>query len=317
MESRNLTGKRLSFRRTRKVSRGQAIVEFALILPLLVLFMLLALDFGRVFFGWVALNNATRIAANEAGFHPEAWKGLGNASLQSIYRQQVVNDMEAINCAPPGGGSWTPAKIPTPTFVNVAGTFSSDPYEVGDHAQVRLACNFSFLTPLVGDIVGNPLTIVAIAEFPVKGGEIKGIPIGGAVPTPTPPPCPNKIVPALVGQTVAAARSAWTNAGFTGAFSPSVGFDTETVTAQTTSPASSPGACLVATATVSVAHQLSCTAPQLVGQTASAGGPLFTLAGFTGTYRIDRPPNNDYTIGSQSLVGGQVYLCSSSITVFK
>jgi TadE-like protein len=308
---------KLPFRRNREISRGQAIVEFALILPLLLLFLLLALDFGRVFFGWVALNNAARIAANEAGFHPEAWQGTGNLTLQNIYRQQVANDMASINCVPPGGGSWTPAKVPDPTFVNVPGTFSSGPYDIGDHSNVRLVCNFSFLTPLVGAIVGNPLTIVAVAEFPVKGGQINGVPIGGAVPTPTPGGCSDKIVPNLVGQTVAAARAAWTLAGFTGAFSPSSGSNAETVTTQTTSPLpSSPGACLVATASVSVTHQASCTAPQLVGLKTSQGGGLFSGTGFTGTYTINRPPANDYFIGSQSLVGGQIYLCSSSITVF-
>jgi hypothetical protein len=109
---------------------------------------------------------------------------------------------------------------------------------------------------------------------------------------------------------------AWTNAGFSGAFNPGIGFDADTVTAQTTSPVSSPGGCLVATATVTVTHQLQCTAPQLIGLTASAGQAPFIVAGFTGTYTIDRPPNSNYSIGSQSLVGGQVYVCSSSITVF-
>jgi TadE-like protein len=307
---------KLPWRRHKTSSRGQALVEFALMLPLLILVLLLAIDFGRVFFGWVALNNASRIAASEAGFHPEAWKGTGNVLLQDIYQQQVVDDMNAINCeAPGGGGAWTKADVPGPVFKDVPGTFSTDPYEVGDHAQVRLACNFSFLTPLVGSIVGDPLTIVATSEFPVKGGEIKGIPIGG--PPPPPVVCTNKIVPTLVGQSVQAARAAWTGAGFTGSFNPASGFDLETVTAQVTSPASSPGGCLVATASVSVATQTACITPQLVGLKSSAGSSAFFSAGFTGTYTINRPPSNDYLIGSQSLVGGQVYLCNSSIKVFK
>ena len=32
-------------------------VEFALIMPLLVLLLVMAIDFGRVFFGWVALDD--------------------------------------------------------------------------------------------------------------------------------------------------------------------------------------------------------------------------------------------------------------------
>ena len=309
---------KLPLRHAREKSRGQAIVEFALILPILVLMLLLAIDFGRVFFGWVALNNAARIAASEAGFHPDAWKAPGNATLQASYRAEVVADMNAINCAPTSGGSWTPAQIPDPTFVNnAAGSFSSDPYEVGDHANVTLACNFSFLTPLVGAIVGQPMLIGASAEFPVKGGQINGIPVQPPPPPPPPPACSGKItVPNMVGQSVSAARTAWTTAGFTGAFSPAAGFDSETVTGQTTNPASAPGDCIVATATVTVTHQLQCTAPQLIGLSASAGQIPYVVAGFTGTYTIDRPPMSDYTIGSQSLVGGQVYVCSSNMTVF-
>jgi hypothetical protein len=199
----------------------------------------------------------------------------------------------------------------------MAGSFSTDPYEIGDHAQVTLNCEFGFLTPFLGQIVGNPMNIAALAEFPVKTGEIDGIPVG--VPVPTVASCPGSsaIVPNMVGQPLAAARSAWTAAGFTGAFTPASGNDTNIVTGQTTSPASSPGDCIAKTATVTVTFQQPCKAPQLVALKASAGQSVFTGAGFTGTYTIHRPPNNDYNIGSQSLVGGQEYLCSSSITVFK
>ena len=38
-------------------SRGQSLVEFALVLPMILLLMLIAIDFGRVFLGWVGLNN--------------------------------------------------------------------------------------------------------------------------------------------------------------------------------------------------------------------------------------------------------------------
>jgi hypothetical protein len=307
---------KLPFRRRTPATRGQALVEFALILPLLVLLLLLAIDFGRVFFGWVGLNNAARIAANEAGFHPTAWDATPNTSLQDIYRQQVIDDMQAINCAPPGGGTWDVGDIPDPEFIDITGT--ADPYELGDHTKVTLNCGFTFITPFLGNFVGNPLTVAAVAEFPVKGAEVLGLPVGGVVPTPTPGSCAEAIVPTLVGQPVSAARAAWTNAGFTGAFDPPSGSDDDTVTGQTTNPASGFGDCLVTSASVTVTHEPSCEMPQLVGLKSSAAeGPFRNPGGFTGTFTIDRPPSNDYDVGSQSLVGGQRYLCSSSVTVFK
>jgi hypothetical protein len=225
---------KLPLRRRREKSRGQALVEFALILPILALLMLLAVDFGRVFYGWVALNNATRIAANQAAFDPAAWIAPVNATDQASYRQKVVNDMLAINCAPLGGGTWTVAKIPDPVFINKTGT--ADAHEIGDYALVEMKCNFTFLTPLVGNIMGNPMTIGAKSEFAIRGGMINGVPIATAipVPTPTPTPVPTPVptatptpsptpaptaVPCVVPQLSALkvlpnGRSAWTTAGF-------------------------------------------------------------------------------------------------------
>ena len=59
--------------------RGQALVEFALVLPLLALLLVMALDFGRVFFGWVALQNAARIGANYAGHTPNLLSHRGRS----------------------------------------------------------------------------------------------------------------------------------------------------------------------------------------------------------------------------------------------
>jgi Flp pilus assembly protein TadG len=304
---------KLPFRRRGNRTRGQALVEFALILPILALFLMLALDFGRVFFGWVALNNASRIAANAAAVHPDAWNGSGNpnaADWQAQYRQSVANDLNSINCDAPGhSGAWLATDIPNPTFVNVTGTAS--PYENGDHAQVKLICDFHFLTPLVGNILGNPLVIAATSEFPVRGAEINGLALNQG--------CNGAIVPNLVGETVAVARSTWTSAGFlSGTFSPASGSDTDTVTVQTTSPVSTPGQCLPTNSSVTVTHVAAggqCSMPQMVGQKVNSAQSAFTAAGFTGTFTITRPPQGNYDVTSQSLVGGQSYACSTGVTV--
>ena len=57
--------RRLSpFRRTtRRHSRGQGIVEFALILPILLTFLGVAIDFARIYQVWITLQGATRDAA--------------------------------------------------------------------------------------------------------------------------------------------------------------------------------------------------------------------------------------------------------------
>lgn len=280
-------------RRTRPQSRGQAMVEFAIILPVLALLLVMAIDFGRVFFGWVGVHNAARIAANAAASDPDAWEPPGQAGGKNAYRLAVLNDLRSLNCTPPasldadGDGAWDLTEIPDPVFENRSTSFSAALYEVGDQAVATIPCSFQVITPLAGAIVGNPVDIVATAEFMVRSGVINGIPTG---PAPPPASCVDKVVPNLVGMSVAAARTAWANAGFTGAFSPATGSDTDIVTAQTTTPSSSPNDCLVSTASVVVTHAPStaCTAPDvsvpnLVGLTVDQARSTWS-ADFTGTF---------------------------------
>jgi hypothetical protein len=316
------TSMKLPFRRHRAVSRGQALVEFALILPILVMLLLLAIDFGRVFFGWVGINNASRIAANEAAWHPEAWEGSGNALLQSIYRNQVSLDLQSINCQPAGGGTWQAADVPDPEYIDEAGTPTTNQYELGDHVRVSLTCNFSFVTPLVGFFMGDPMPIAAASEFSVKGGEISGIPVGGAPPA----GCLDKTVPNMVGLAVSTARSAWTSAGFTGSFTPATGQDTETVTAQNTTPSSVAGGCLVATASVTVTTSgpPPCTSPKvtvpnLTGMTVSAARTAWSNAGFNNnTFDPASGSNTDNVTGqttSPSSSPGDCVAKTTTVTV--
>jgi beta-lactam-binding protein with PASTA domain len=277
-------------RREKPISRGQAMVEFAILLPLLALLLVMAIDFGRVFFGFVGLHNAARIAANAAASNPDAWAPPGNTTGQAAYRRAVVNELNGLNCRKANGAAFVVADIPNPTFENKPTGFSAgDAYEVGDHAVVALDCYFDLITPLAGAIVGQPFHIVAGSEFMVRGGEINGIPIG---PAPPPAGCIDQVVPNLIGLTVQAARTAWGNAGFTGAFNPATGSDTDIVTGQTTTPASTPNDCLVATATVLVTHSTSagCTGteievPSLVGLTVFQARSTWTAEGFdAGTF---------------------------------
>ena len=268
-------------RRRQRVSRGQAMVEFALILPILVLLLLLAVDFGRVFFGWVAINNASRIAANEAAFHPEAWEGSGNAQLKLIYREQVSRTCSRSTVSRPAAvpGRRPISRIP-PTSTCPGRRPRTSTSSVTTSGST-LTCGFGFLTPLLGNFMGNPMPIAAASEFGVKGGEINGIPVGGAPPG----GCLDKTVPNLVGTSVAAARAAWTASGFTGAFTPASGQDTETVTAQNTTPTSNPSDCLVATAVVTVTtsgppgcSSPDITVPNMVGMTVSSA-PIDVVRG--------------------------------------
>ena len=54
-------------------SRGQGLVEFAITIPVLLLILLIVIDAGRLFYGYVALQNASRVAASYAADHADSW----------------------------------------------------------------------------------------------------------------------------------------------------------------------------------------------------------------------------------------------------
>ena len=168
----------------RPARRGQALVEFALILPLLALLLVMAIDLGRVFFGWIALQNGARVAADFAASNAESWP-----DDQALYRALVVNDMQTINCRPApdanGNGAWDVAEVPNPVFVDVDG--NGEVRNDGDYAHVTLQCDFDVLTPLASSLVGSPITFRAEADFAINQILVPAVP----TPEPTPPgPCP-------------------------------------------------------------------------------------------------------------------------------
>ena len=56
----------VSLRRRNRRSRGQSVAEFALLLPVMLAFLGLTIDFARVFQAWITMESATRDAAEYA-----------------------------------------------------------------------------------------------------------------------------------------------------------------------------------------------------------------------------------------------------------
>lgn len=146
----------------RNVQRGQSTIELAIVLPVLLMLLLLAIDFGRAFYSAVTLTNAARVAANYAAMHPTASFGPG-----SDYAQMVANDAANASCPL--------QSVPTPQFPDTAaGTTPA----LGSRASVTMACSMPLFTPLVSSIVGNPslpgrpLSVASSAIFLVRVGTV-------------------------------------------------------------------------------------------------------------------------------------------------
>lgn len=216
--------------------RGQSLAEFALVLPLMLMLVLFGLDFGRVFLGWVELNNVAREAANYAAENPTAWSTTNpNTAAQTEYARLVTADAAQINCT-------LPSPIPAPSFPNGP----DGPNGIGQPVTVRITCSFGLITPVISRILGNAIPVSASAAFPIRSGTIPNIPIATPSPSPTPSPTPNPsapsptptpvptptpapttamcTVPNLVGQSVKFAQDIWGTKGH--ASTPGAGFTT-------------------------------------------------------------------------------------------
>ncbi len=204
----------MSFRRLSSHSRGQGLVEFALILPLLAIFLVMAVDAGRLFFGWVALQNASRIGADFASTHADAWGGnfAAGANDRAKYQFLVKQDLQALGCQS--------AAVPAPNF-DLDGDGTSD-YTDGALARVDLDCAFVPLTPLAEVFMGQPFLLHSFSDFAINRTYTSGLPpptnpppLPSATPGPTPGTCiaPNFIGPPSVRRNNA--QGLWTANGFT------------------------------------------------------------------------------------------------------
>lgn len=305
-------------------------VEAALILPILLLLLLLAIDFGRVFFGWIGLQNAARIGASYAAAHPQAWNTAGDPD-QAEYQLQIAQDAAGINCALPSPAS-------NPTF--------PDGTSLGSDAKLDLTCDFSIVTPLVSNILGSPITIHATSVFPIRTGcpgcpaPPPASPDPSTTPAPSAPPVeatdPCITVPNLVGASVAGARNMWTWSGFVGSFIPAAGADdTKTVLTQITSPTTPapPYNCLKPDATVSVTFDpppdppdAACTGllyvPNVLRITVAEGRTAWVGAGFPeasftpdATAGVDTMIVETQTVGPAAATPGSCVDPASTLTV--
>jgi len=166
-----------------------------LILPLLSLLLVMAVDFGRVFFGWVGVQNIARIGANFAAIHPEAFNpatpnSVIKQQLIDQYNHEIVNAVGSLNCLPRPTLTPSPTNIPQPTYTDVNG--NGTPYDLGDTVTVTVTCRFSLITPLANNFFGGGVNIGGTSTFTLRGGAIPGIPTPGptssASATPTASP---------------------------------------------------------------------------------------------------------------------------------
>jgi hypothetical protein len=237
-------------------------VEFAISFPIVMLMILFGVDFGRVFMGWVTLTNAVREAANFAAINPNAWTSPGSPTAQAEYARLINAEAAGINCT-------LPATLPAPTFPSGN--------DLGSPAIVAITCEFELITPLIGNLVGNPLDVSASASFPIRSGSIHGTPVGPGLPS---------FVPAPTVPTAAPTGTA------------------------------DPTATPIPTPSMAPTPEPTCVVPDLKNVNSGTATTTWTAAGFAANNLLFNPlvPPH-YTIKKQSLSKNSVVPCTSSMTV--
>ena len=122
-------------KRRLRSERGQAAVEFAMVVPLLCLFIVAILHFGKVMNYWLDLNHVASEGARKPAVNTFASDGA--------YDSYLRNRLETAELRTGGTSS-----IPAPSTVNVCLPEGGD---VGDPVTVQVAANYSL--PFIGKTI--------------------------------------------------------------------------------------------------------------------------------------------------------------------
>ena len=165
--------------RRRPRSRGQSIVELALILPVLMLLVASALDLGRMFYSQVTITNAAREGAYEAAYSPTSFVPNGNCDkvtnrvmcrVLSEAKNSFVVVQKAdvdLDCSPACAKG------------------------IGNTVTVTVLGHFTLLTPIMAPFLGGSnvtLTSTASAQIVTDPELTAALPTATPTPTPTPTP---------------------------------------------------------------------------------------------------------------------------------
>lgn len=130
--------------------RGQALVEFALIVPILMLILVIAIDFGRLFYLNIGIINGAREGAAYGADHPLS----PTTEITTRVRQELGLS--------PVDPSVTVTRTCSLTCVSIPAV--SPPNTI----KVTASTTFSFLTPFINTFFGGalPMSAASTAVIP-------------------------------------------------------------------------------------------------------------------------------------------------------
>jgi Flp pilus assembly protein TadG len=141
---------------SRRGTRGQALAEFALIIPVFLLILLAIFDVGRAVFIYNGLTNSAREAARLA---------IVNQDKPSVaQRAQDMSFGTTVTTAPATLVRFYRA---LPNSDDVTANAVCSPPAVGCIAVVQADATWTAITPIIGNLIG-PINLTARSELPIE-----------------------------------------------------------------------------------------------------------------------------------------------------
>jgi Flp pilus assembly protein TadG len=134
--STQLNKTRSIFRSLRNDESGQALVEFALVVPILLVLILGALDFGKAYNYWIDTTHLSASGARWAAVNKNPGGG-GGSTLQEYIRDQA-------DTAELRNGGTDAVSDPLTVCIN----FPDGTANIGDPVQVTVSTDYNFLNYL-------------------------------------------------------------------------------------------------------------------------------------------------------------------------
>lgn len=186
-------------------AQGQSVVEFALVLPVLLMLLAATLDLGRLAFARVTLENAAREGAFQASKTPTSYAANtacpGDAATNLVICRTQLESL----------GS--PISIAATDVAMTCNPTDCSP-GIGHNVTVNVTGHFALLTPILAVFFGGSSSL-ALAS--TATAQIETLPTPGPGlpwPTPTPTPSPSASPSPTPSQTSGAGCTA-PSAGFT------------------------------------------------------------------------------------------------------
>ena len=131
-----------------RADRGQALVEFALIIPILLILLIAIFDVGRLVFAYNDITNSARSGVRVAIVNQGG----------TVARDATINQASL---------GLQPSDV-TITYLNSAADAAcGNPYKVGCLARVTVRFPWSSITPIIGSILG-PITVTTSTTMPIE-----------------------------------------------------------------------------------------------------------------------------------------------------